>query len=189
MEPVAVPVDVAGDFERFYRSSYPGAVRLAWLLTHDASLCEDVAQDAFARVHERFAGLERPEAYLRVAIVNGCRERHRRRERGTRRLRLVHPRPDEPREDPVSGELTDVLRRLPDRQRAAIVLRYWADLPEAETLSWSTATSLTTPWCGRFCPPARRTCSSWMVTVARGGNGRSTAWSCSPVQEDRPCRC
>ena len=75
MEPVALPVDMDVDFELFYRSSYPGAVRLAWLLTHDASLCEDVAQDAFARVHERFAGLERPEAYLRVAIVNGCRER------------------------------------------------------------------------------------------------------------------
>ena len=39
MEPVAVPVAVPVGFERFYRSSYPGAVRLAWLLTHDASLC------------------------------------------------------------------------------------------------------------------------------------------------------
>ena len=132
MEPVAVPVDVAGDFERFYRSSYPGAVRLAWLLTHDASLCEDVAQDAFARVHERFAGLERPEAYLRVAIVNGCRERRRRGERAERRLRLAHPRGEEASVDGPSGGLVDVLARLPERQRAAIVLRYWADLPEAE---------------------------------------------------------
>jgi len=120
------------DFSSFYRSAYPGAVRLAWLLTHDASACEDVAQDALARVHDRFGSLERPEAYLRVAVVNGCRERHRRSERHERRLRLVHPRPDEPHEPAPGDELLDVLHRLPERQRAALVLRYWADLPESE---------------------------------------------------------
>ena len=41
------------DFTAFYRDAYPGAVRLAWLLTHDHAAAEDVVQDAFVRVRAR----------------------------------------------------------------------------------------------------------------------------------------
>jgi DNA-directed RNA polymerase specialized sigma24 family protein len=54
-------------------------VRLATLLVGSAQLAEDVAQDAFAEVGSRWSGLERPGAYLRTAVVNGCRAVLRRR--------------------------------------------------------------------------------------------------------------
>jgi RNA polymerase sigma factor (sigma-70 family) len=120
--------DAFGDF---YRDHYPSAVRLAWLLTHDNSVIEDVVQDAFVRLHPRFDdALDRP-AYLRVCVVNGCRDRARSAQRSAVRLRLVtatergvtseHP-----------SELLDAVAALSYNQRAAVVLRYWADLPELE---------------------------------------------------------
>lgn len=121
-----------GDFAGFYRVAYPGMVRLAWLLTHDEGLAEDVVQDAFTHLHDRFATLDRPEAYLRVAVVNGCRADHRRAGRHERRLRLVEPRPGDAHADAPADPMVDALGRLPVRQRAALVLRYWADLPEAD---------------------------------------------------------
>ena len=118
-------------FAAFYRHEYPEAVRLAWLLAGDASVCEDLVQDSFARLFPRFEEVANPSAYVRSIIVNGNRERFRRDSREERRLRIVNSgvsvaavdRPD---------ELADALTRLPNRQRAAIVLRYWNDLPEAE---------------------------------------------------------
>ena len=119
------------DFVGFYREAYPGAVRLAWLLTHDHDAAEDVAQDAFLRLRGRLATIEHPTAYLRTAIVNGCRDRARsagRADAGWRGLRVVTEvaRTDKP------DELVDVVAGLPYKQRAVLVLRYWADLREEE---------------------------------------------------------
>lgn len=118
-------------FTRFYRESYPAAVRLAWLLTHDHDAAEDVVQDAFTRVHARIATIEQPTAYLRTAIVNRCRDRSRsagRADAGWQRLRLVADVSSTDR----PSELLDAVGRLPYKQRAVLVLRYWADLPEGE---------------------------------------------------------
>ena len=119
------------EFTRYYRESYPGAVRLAWLLTHDHAAAEDIVQDAFARLHSRLATIEHRTGYLRTAIVNGCRDRARsagRADERWRRVRLVAElsSTDQP------SELLDAVARLPYKQRAVLVLRYWADLPEAE---------------------------------------------------------
>lgn len=119
------------DFVRFYREAYPGAVRLAWLLTHDHHAAEDVVQDAFVRVRPRLGTVEHRHAYLRTAVVNGCRDRARsagRAEAGMRRLDVV--RDIEPAAEPST--LLELVARLPHRHRAVLVLRYWADLPEAE---------------------------------------------------------
>lgn len=135
MEPATASTALPGgnrDFASFYRAAYPGMVRLAWLLTSDADRCEDVVQDAFTRLHDRFDTIDRPEAYLRVAVVNGCRADHRRAGRLERRLRLAEPRPGEDHADAPGDPIVDALARLAPRQRAALVLRYWADLPEAE---------------------------------------------------------
>lgn len=119
------------DFTHFYRDAYPGAVRLAWLLTHDHAAAEDVVQDAFVRLRPRLATVEHPAAYLRTAVVNGCRDRARwagRADTGLRRIRLVAAQSstDKP------SELLDAVARLPYKQRAVLVLRYWADLREEE---------------------------------------------------------
>ena len=119
------------DFTVFYRDAYPGAVRLAWLLTHDHAAAEDVVQDAFVRVRPRLATVDHRSAYLRTAIVNGCRDRARsagRADAGGRRLRVVT---DVSATDKPS-ELLDAVAQLPYKQRAVLVLRYWADLREEE---------------------------------------------------------
>ena len=119
------------DFTDFYRESYPGAVRLAWLLTHDHAAAEDVVQDAFVRVRARLAMVENRTAYLRTAIVNGCRDRARsagRADAGWRRLRVV----TEVSSMDKPSELLDAVAHLPYKQRAVVVLRYWADLREEE---------------------------------------------------------
>jgi RNA polymerase sigma factor (sigma-70 family) len=119
------------DFTTFYRDAYPGAVRLAWLLTHDHATAEDVVQDAFLRVRPRLSTVDHRGAYLRTAIVNGCRDRARsagRADAGWRRLRVVT---DVSSTDKPS-ELLDAVALLPYKQRAVLVLRYWADLREEE---------------------------------------------------------
>jgi hypothetical protein len=80
--PVAVPVervDPAGSFERFYSSSWTTAVRIGVMLTGSAEAAEEIAQDAFIGVHERWGHLDNPAAYLRVAVGNGAKNHLRKR--------------------------------------------------------------------------------------------------------------
>jgi RNA polymerase sigma factor (sigma-70 family) len=119
------------EFTAFYREAYPGAVRLAWLLTHDHAAAEDVVQDAFVRLRARLGTIEHRRAYLRTAVVNGCRDRARSAGRADavwRRLRVVA----EPSPTDKPSELLDAVSHLPYRLRAVVVLRYWADLREEE---------------------------------------------------------
>ena len=117
-----------GRFSDFYRSEYAGMVRLAVSLTGDVDQAEDVVQDAFARIHGRFPSLDRPGGYLRTAVVNLCSDRHRR-GRLERRVPLGSPTSTLSLQ---ASEMIDVLLRLPFRQRAVLVLRYWGDWSEAE---------------------------------------------------------
>ena len=68
----------ASTFEDFYRTKRAEATRLAWLLTHDAAIAEDVAQDAFLGLYRVFGEVTNPAAYLRRSVVNGVYERIRR---------------------------------------------------------------------------------------------------------------
>lgn len=121
----------AEDFVRFYREAYPGAVRLAWLLTHDHHAAEDVVQDAFERLRPRLAAVEHRAGYLRTTVVNGCRDRARTAGRADARLRRIEI-VSEVGPPGEASEVLELVARLPYRQRAVLVLRYWADLPEAE---------------------------------------------------------
>ena len=115
-------------FEPFYERSLQPMVRLAFLLTSGSPAAEELVQEAFIRVHRRWVSIEHPAAYLRTAVVHGAAS-HRRRAALERRKGLV-PRA-EAVEAPVD-ELRDAVAKLPYRQRAAVVLRYYADLPEVE---------------------------------------------------------
>src|SRR4029450_2376978 len=92
--------------DELYRAFAPDAVRLAYLLTGDAGLAEDLAQDAFVRVLGRFRDLRNPESfwwYLRKTVVNLSRSYFRRRriERAfleRERKRFDQPRPFDPDE-------------------------------------------------------------------------------------------
>jgi RNA polymerase sigma-70 factor (sigma-E family) len=123
-----------------YSSHYRQLVRLAAFLTGDRDSAEEVVQDAYVKVHGSWRGVREPdkaEAYLRTAVVNLSRSRLRRRQVAARH------RP-EPPPDVASAETTalvlaqreavlQALRALPRRQREAVVLRYYADLSEAQT--------------------------------------------------------
>ena len=121
--PPAAPTDLS--FADLYRDAHADMVRLAFLLTGSAEASQDVVQDAFVSVHRAWSRVREPRAYLRRAVVNACTSHHRRRFREQARM----PRADAHAEL-EADELFDVLAALPDRQRAAVVLRYWHDLDE-----------------------------------------------------------
>jgi len=118
-------------FDAFYAEQRDRAVELAWVLTHDRSLCEDVAQDAFAAVYARFDGLADPVRYLRRAVVNGVYDRSRRTSRERRRLRLVSSGETAVVAGPTGG-VADIVAALPLKQRTAVVLRFWGGLTDGE---------------------------------------------------------
>lgn len=126
------------DFTALYVGHYEQLLRLAVLLVGDVAAAEDVVQEAFIRVHHALERrpVNRPLAYLRQTVVNLGRSELRR-----RLIRLRHaPRPMPDAASAEEGacaalsrqEVIRALRRIPARQREAVVLRYWADLPEAE---------------------------------------------------------
>jgi len=120
-----------------YVRSAPGGIRLAYLLTGDRAAAEDLVQEAFVRFVSRFRFLRYPndfEPYLRRTIVNLSKNHFRR--RAVERAYLEHEgrRAEEVSTDPdvaTSDALRSALLRLPLRQRTALVLRYYEDLPDA----------------------------------------------------------
>jgi RNA polymerase sigma-70 factor (sigma-E family) len=115
-----------------FEAQYGRLCRLAYLLTGDASRAEEVVMEAFVRslTSWRRRGADEPGAYLRRAVVNLCRNRRRRAWLERHHARLVVEESAASRE-PVDHVWVAV-RALPPRQRAAVVLRYWDDLGEAE---------------------------------------------------------
>lgn len=121
----------ASTFDRLFTAQYATTVRLAHLLTGSNAVAEDLAQEAFARVLPHLDAADNPAAYLRTATVNVCRNWHRSRGREQDRFRR-HGANDVVAVSAASAELLDTIRRLPYRQQAVLVLRYWLDLSEAD---------------------------------------------------------
>jgi RNA polymerase sigma factor (sigma-70 family) len=119
-----------------YEREATSCVRLAYLITSDRQLSEDLVQDAFLKVAGRSVYLrdeDRIGAYLRRSVINGAishfrrrsvEENYLRRERALGGTAVVAP------EDP-DDEVRSALMTLGVRQRTAIVLRYYEDLSEA----------------------------------------------------------
>ncbi len=125
---------VVGKFDDLYRTEYVPMVKLARGLVDSSERAEEIVQDAFAKVFERWNRLNEPGGYLRVSVINGARSELRKREVG-RRLGLTR------RAEPVAEErdyLIDALDQLPAKQKTVLVLRFFADMSEkeiADTLS------------------------------------------------------
>jgi RNA polymerase sigma factor (sigma-70 family) len=116
-------------FDDFYADEFAATTRLAHLLTGRDDVAEDLAQDAMARIHRHFDDLDNPAAYLRTTLVNLCRSWHRGAVRERDRNERIPPLATFL--GPDVEEVLAVVDRLPYRQRAVIVMRYWLDLSEA----------------------------------------------------------
>jgi len=130
------------DVALIFRQYHADLVRLALLLVGDRGSAEDVVQDVFTRLCARGRGLEQDSAlaYVRTAVVNGCRSVLRRRALA-RRIAITGAVPW--RDTQESAEHAAILaedrRRvlaalaaLPGRRREVLVLRFYLDLPVAE---------------------------------------------------------
>jgi RNA polymerase sigma-70 factor (sigma-E family) len=122
-----------------YAAHYRSLVRLAALLLRDTAVAEEVVQDSFVAMHgawHRLADPDRALAYLRQSVVN--RSRSALRHRAVAARHAPSPAPDAASAEHAAlvalehAEVMAALRRLPQRQREVLVLRYYADLSEAD---------------------------------------------------------
>ena len=118
---------VAPSFEALYAEEVDAMARLAFLMVGSNEQAEELVHDAFARLYERWDKVDNPGGYLRTCVVNGCKDRLRRRSTERRHP----PTTPGPSEDEVD-HLADVLATLPVKQRAAVVLRYYEDRSDAD---------------------------------------------------------
>ena len=132
-------------FDAFFDAYFEQMKRLAFLLGADDP--ENIAQEAFVRLHHRWSTLAGPDKalpYVRRTVVNLSRSR-------LRHLRVVRRAPREPDRDAASAEtvalanraMWDALATLTRRQRQILVLRYWLDLDQqaiADTLGIAVGT-------------------------------------------------
>lgn len=118
--------DRAARLEALFRVEYAGMVRLAYTLLANNAEAEEIVQDSFVEVHRRWHEIQKPGAYLRCTVVSRCRSTLQR-----RRMRPPFP-VDEPCVSASAGELWDVLTRLSDNQRMAVVLRYYGGYPASD---------------------------------------------------------
>jgi RNA polymerase sigma-70 factor (sigma-E family) len=118
-----------------YEHHYQRMVRMCALIVGDRAPAEDIVQDVFVRGASRIAELDPQEVapYLRRSIANACanRRRHLAVERRMRPL-LVEAQPGASTLTEDRDEVWSVIVRLPLRQRACLVLRYYEDLSERE---------------------------------------------------------
>lgn len=123
------------DFDEFVRTRSTGLLRTACLLTGDRHAAEDLVQEVLEQMYVRWRRIDGyPEAYARRALVNRSANRWRLRGRRPEAPLAHHDRaaPDHSDGVAVRDTVLAALRDLPPQQRAAVVLRYWDDLPVHE---------------------------------------------------------
>ena len=122
-----------------YASHYRSLVRLAVLLVWDLPVAEEIVQDSFVALHRgrrKLGDSDRAVSYLHRSVVDRCRLVMRRRVTAPEHTPMPPPsmqpaaQQDTMRLDPAA--LAVALRALPGRHREALVLRYYADLPESQ---------------------------------------------------------
>ncbi len=125
------------DFEAYVAVAWPRLLRSAWLLTGDWHRAEDLLQTVLARAYGRWSRISSgsPDAYLRSMLATTYLTWWRRRWRGEIPTAELPDQPggDEYAASEVRTTLARALASLPRQQRAVLMLRYHADLTEAQT--------------------------------------------------------
>lgn len=127
-----------GSLGDLYLRHAPEGIRLAFLMTGDRALAEDLVQEAFARLIGRLRHLRDPGAfgaYLGRTIVNLSTSHFRRRrvERAYLARSAMAPEAATHPTQELDATMHEALLRLPERQRAAIILRFYEDLSDVQT--------------------------------------------------------
>jgi RNA polymerase sigma-70 factor (ECF subfamily) len=126
----AAPEPVAGTdaFAALYQDQFGPLSGYAQALTGDPMVAVDVAQEAFTRLLARWRSVRDPRAWLFFVATNLARDHWRQvsRDRHLSDYAETHLPQHSPAHDPW---LRDLVERLPDRQRQAILLHYYADIP------------------------------------------------------------
>ena len=124
----------AGAVSRLYLAHWPRAHRAAYLVVHDAAAAEDIAQDAFLAAIDALDRFDRRRPFgpwLHRIVVNRALDWTRR-----ERLRRNADEPGAPAAAEAAAEIGDevmaALARLPDEQRAVVVLRYLLEYTPGE---------------------------------------------------------
>lgn len=125
------------EFTEYIRARSPWLCRIAYLLCGDVHRADDLAQTAAAKLYQhwhRVSGAENADAYARRVLVNVFLTE---RQSGWARFTLLSRGPfereaREPDLD-VALDLRAALERLPPRQRATVILRYYCDLSVEQT--------------------------------------------------------
>ena len=135
-----MPSDAQAAVSALYRAYAVGLIRLAYLMLGDRAAAEDAVQDAFCGLYRRWDRLNDPSGalpYVRSSVLNACRTALRRRARARGHQLTDYQPPTGSAEAAVltqeeRQEVMRAVRRLPDRQREALVLRFYLDLPDGE---------------------------------------------------------
>ena len=125
--------------QAMYQAHYPALVRAAALLTGDIATAEDVVQDSFIAMHRGWRRLRDPGkalAYLRRSVINNSRSVLRHRAVAGRHPPLPAPELPSAEESALAAmqrpSVLAALNALPAKQREVVVLRYYADMSEAQ---------------------------------------------------------
>jgi RNA polymerase sigma-70 factor (sigma-E family) len=137
--------EAAASVTALYAEHALGLIRLAVVLTADRACAEDIVHDAFLGLYQRWDRLpdtSAPLAYVRVSVLNGCRTALRRRSRFGAFSPFGEPagHSGQQAESPETLALLSeeqravaaALRKLPQRQREALILRYYLEMSEEE---------------------------------------------------------
>lgn len=129
---VAIGPTVDERFEALFDRERDAMVRVAYLLTGDVAVAEEVVQDAFVSVLTRLDRIRNPGAFLRRCVVNEAKGALRRRGRERDRVRAVEDQRPETTSELGARELLDALDRLTPNRRAVLVLRFYDQMTQEE---------------------------------------------------------
>jgi RNA polymerase sigma factor (sigma-70 family) len=113
-------------FEEVYAAHQVAVTRLAYLVVRSPAIAEDLAQEAFTGLYQRFAEVDNPPGYLRISVAHLAVRWQDRHQMEQRRLATVGALPD-----PVTPEIDetwDAIGRLRPERRTVLVLRFYEDL-------------------------------------------------------------
>jgi RNA polymerase sigma factor (sigma-70 family) len=117
------------EIANLYYRNYPQYLRVAEAVLGNAEHARDAVQDAFVAAIEHRADFRRtgsPDAWVWTCVVNKARDSAR---AGRRRKTIGRISPEGPHSATVADlDIRDELRRLPERQRLVLFLRYFGDL-------------------------------------------------------------